>query len=175
MAGQKLNQVDKKQSAWRSPWLIGWILLIVVVLVVNIIMITFSISGNPGIVVEDYYDRGKDYEQNMLKRMARDPGWQMNIEAPDFIELDQPTTFRYTVVGKDGELVDVNKVVFYAYRPSDVNMDFSKEMQLVEPGLYQVDVSFPLKGAWDILVSAKGESDEYNTPLRIGVAIDWVP
>lgn len=175
MTSNETKMSGKKQSPWRNPWVIGWISLVVVVVVMNVVMVMFAVTGNPGIVADDFYDRGQDYEQNMLKKKARDPGWLMDIEAPDFIELNQPTTFHYTVTGKEGEAVKVNSVVFYAYRPSDVKMDFSKEMQMIEPGVYQVDVSFPLKGAWDVLVSAKGDQDEYNTPLRIGVAIDWVP
>lgn len=176
MADNEVKPIDKKQSAWwRNPWVIGWLSLLVVVLVMNIIMIMFSISGNPGVVTADYYDRGKDKEQNTLKKRARNPGWQMAIEAPEFIELDQPTTFRYTVTDREGETVQVDRVVFYAYRPSDDAMDFSKEMQMVEPGLYQVEVSFPLKGAWDLLVGAKSGEDEYHTSLRLGVGIDWVP
>ncbi len=175
MTSNESKRADSNQSPWRNPWVIGWIALVVVVVAMNIVMVTFSITGNPGIVAEDFYDRGQDYEQNMLKRQARDPGWLMEIESPDFIELAKPTTFNYTVTSKEGGQVTVDKVVFYAYRPSDAKMDFSKEMTLVEPGLYTVDVSFPLKGAWDVLVSAKTGEDEYNTPLRLGVAIDWVP
>lgn len=175
MTANSDKQSSNRHSGWRNPWVIGWVLLIVVVLVMNIVMILFSISGNPGIVAEDYYDRGQDYEQNMLKRMARDPGWLMRVEAPDYIELDTPTTFRYHVADKAGGTVQVDQVVFYAYRPSDAKKDFSQEMRMVSPGEYEANVSFPLKGAWDIIVSATNGEDEYNTSLRIGVAIDWVP
>jgi hypothetical protein len=48
-------------------------------------------------------------------------------------------------------------------------------MQRVGPGLYEVTVSFPLKGAWDTLVSIRNGEDEYQVAKRIGVGIDWIP
>jgi nitrogen fixation protein FixH len=169
------NKPNSNTSPWRNPWVIGWVSLVVIVVAMNVVMVMFAIKGNPGIVADDFYDRGQDYEQNMLKRQARDPGWLMDVESPEYIELAQPTTFTYTVSGKEGEHVEVDRVVFYVYRPSDAKMDFSKEMTEVAPGEYTVEVSFPLKGAWDVLVSAKTGDDEYNTSLRLGVAIDWIP
>ncbi|MEW8470307.1 MAG: FixH family protein, partial [Candidatus Thiodiazotropha sp.] len=81
----------------------------------------------------------------------------------------------YSVKDKDGYPISRHDVIFHAYRPSDANQDFSVPMKQTAPGEYQAEVSFPLKGAWDTLVSIKNGEDEYNTPKRIGVGIDWVP
>ena len=48
-------------------------------------------------------------------------------------------------------------------------------MREIEPGVYEAEISFPLIGAWDTLVSVKQGEDEYSTPQRIGVGMDWVP
>ena len=167
--------MSEKKSAWRSPWIIGWILMVVIFFTMNMIMIYLAQTNNPGLVVEDFYDRGQDYEQNMLKRQARNPGWQMVVEFPKKIEPGEPFVCRYSVTDKEGAPIDPNEVTFYAYRPSDARQDFHLPMQRVGQGLYEVEVSFALKGVWDTLVSAKWGEDEYNTPKRVSVGIDLIP
>ena len=167
--------MSDKNSAWRSPWVIAWVAMVVIFFSMNMVMIYMAVENDCGLVVDDFYDRGQDYEKNMLKRQARDPGWVMAIQFPRKIEIDEPVTCRFSVKDKMGQPVRPESVTFYAYRPSDKNADFSLPMKQVEPGLYEAEVSFPLLGAWDTLVSAKRGEDEFNTPKRIGVGIDWVP
>ena len=45
-------------SAWRSPWFIGLDWMVAVVLAVNATMITLAFVTNPGLVIDDYYERG---------------------------------------------------------------------------------------------------------------------
>jgi nitrogen fixation protein FixH len=164
-----------KNSPWRNPWVIGWISMVVIFITMNMIMIYMATNNNPGLVVDDFYKRGQDYEKNMLKRQARDPGWQMRIQLPKKIEFDEPVICRFRVADKAGQPVQPDSVTFYAYRPSDKAADFSSQMRMVEPGLYEAEVRFPLLGAWDTLVSAKQGDDEFYAPKRIGVGIDWIP
>ncbi|MDJ0806122.1 MAG: FixH family protein [Gammaproteobacteria bacterium] len=166
---------DKKNSAWRSPWVIAWVAMVVIFFTMNLIMIYMATDNSPGLVVDDFYERGQDYEKNMLKRQARDPGWKMRVELPRKIEVDQTVVCRFRVSDKAGQPVQPDGVTFYAYRPSDKDADFSVPMKLVAPGLYEAEVRFPLLGAWDTLVSARKGEDEFNTPKRIGVGMDWVP
>ena len=159
-----------KQSAWRSPWVIGWVAIVLVVLLVNGFMIFLAIDANPGLIVDDYYERGQNYEKNMVARMAKDPGWKMDISVPDALPLGLPTLVQFSLAAKDGGAVVPDSVIFHAYRPSDANADFSVPMKQVAPGRYQVEVTFGLKGVWDTLVSVQKDGDEYNEALRINVA-----
>ncbi|MCW8957281.1 MAG: FixH family protein, partial [Gammaproteobacteria bacterium] len=70
--------------AWRNPWVLGWIALVVIVLVVNIAMISLAFITNPGLVTEDYYEKGIDHEENFNKRMAARSalGWSYRTEFP---------------------------------------------------------------------------------------------
>lgn len=149
--------------------------MVVIFVTMNMIVIYLAQSNNPGLVAEDFYKRGQDYEQNMLKRQARDPGWQMQVELPKKIGVDEAVICRFTVLDAEGMPIEPTAVVFYAYRPSDAKADFTVPMQRVGPGRYEAEVRFPLLGAWDALVSAKQGDDEYNTAKRIGVGIDWLP
>ena len=136
----------QKQSAWRSPWVIAWFGLLFVFVIANGIMIYLAAEKSPGLVVKDFYERGQDYEQNMLKRLARDPGWNMKILAPAYIDVGIPVLFRFSVTDKTGDPITPDAVTLHAYRPSDADEDFSLPMKRVAPGKYQVEASFPLLG-----------------------------
>lgn len=153
-----------KQSAWRSPWVIAWIGILVVFVLVSGYRIYLAVQTNPGLVDADYYQRGQDYERNRLKKMARDPGWLMKLEAPLKVDVGKPARFHFRVTDKHGEPVTPDAVTFYVYRPSDAKKDFSQPMQAVGSGEYEADVTFPLLGLWDILVSVQNGEDEYNHP-----------
>ncbi|WP_428607675.1 FixH family protein [Sedimenticola sp.] len=160
-----------KQSPWRNPWIQGWIGLLVVFLIANMVMVYLAVSHNPGLVVDDYYERGQEYEKNMLKRQARNPGWQMKVIAPESVDVAKPTRFGVRIIGKDGYPVAPDSVTFYAYRPANSKLDFSVPMQATDSGVYEADINFPLLGVWDILISAKDGEDEYNLPYRISAGV----
>ncbi|MCP3869317.1 MAG: FixH family protein [Gammaproteobacteria bacterium] len=160
-----------KQSPWRSPWVITWVVLLITFIAVSGYRIFLAIDTNPGLVDENYYERGRSYEKERLKRMARDPGWKMRIEAPEFVDIAKPTGFGFVVTDKQGSPMTPDSVTFYVYRPSDAKRDFSLPMVKVADGRYQAEASFPLLGVWDILVSVKNGEDEYNLAHRISAGV----
>ncbi|PLY12168.1 MAG: nitrogen fixation protein FixH [Sedimenticola sp.] len=164
--------MSKKQSAFRSPWIIGWISMLIIFVIANIIMIYLAID-RPGLVVDDYYDRGQDYEKNMLKRQAkvRELGWKTKIEKPEYADIGMPVKYGFRISDKQGLPVVADSVTFFVYRPADDSQDFSVPMELVEPGYYQADITFPLLGVWDILVSVKKDEFELNEDSRISAGV----
>jgi nitrogen fixation protein FixH len=170
VAGNKIMNSPEKQSAFRSPWVLAWIGMLIVFVMANAVMIYLA-ADRPGLVVDDYYDRGQDYEKIMLKRMAKDLGWKMKVVKPKFADVGKPSEWKFSVMDKDGAPVKADSVTFYAYRPSDAKQDFSVEMELTAPGHYKADVTFPLLGVYDILVSVKKGEDEFNVPSRISAGV----
>ncbi len=163
---------DQQQSgipAWKSPWIIGWVLLVVTVLAVNIFMITLAFKTSPGLVNADFYERGQDYEKTLFTKRANDPGWHMKIDLPKQIIAGRQTQINFTVRDKAGVAVQPDSVTFFVYRPSDAGRDFSQPMEQVDKGLYSTEAQFVLKGFWDVLVSVRKGDDEYNVGERIVV------
>lgn len=161
---------DKRaNSAWRSPWVMGWIGLVVVVLGVNITMVYLAISTNPGLVTEDYYERGQDYERTLISKLERDPGWEMSADVPGDIRAGVRTPVRFFIVDKAGQPISPDSVEFFAYRPSDVERDFSMPMTEEGRGRYLAEVSFPLIGIWDTMVAVTDEGEEYTLGKRVNV------
>ncbi len=161
---------SKANSPWRSPWFLGWMGLLVAFLMANSYMVYLATSSGPGLVVNDYYDRGQDYEKNMMKRKAMDPGWKMEVMAPETIAMSKEVIVNFSVKDKAAKPVNRDSVVFHVYRPSDANMDFSVPMQRIDDGLYEAHMTFPLPGAWDVLVTVPNGEIEINYPKRIDVA-----
>ena len=161
---------ERSNSAWRSPWFIGWIGLIGVVLAVNLTMIVLAFATNPGLVVDDYYERGRDVERSLATRRAEAPGWTMSLDTPADVAENAPTWVRFFVVDTAGQPVRPDRVTYYAYRPSDRSADFSVPMVEEAPGRYVAEVTFSMPGLWDTLVAAETKGQEIVFDQRIGVA-----
>lgn len=163
--------MSNKQSPWRSPWVRAWLSMLVIFFLANAVMIYLAVDRNPGLVVEDFYERGQDYEENMLKRKAADPGWVMKLDRPKFVDVGQPASFTLDVKDRAGAPVDVDGVTVYAYRPSGKEHDFSVPADKVSPGRFQAELTFPLLGVWDILASARLGEAEYHVADRLSAGV----
>jgi nitrogen fixation protein FixH len=159
----------KTTPAWKSPWVIGWIALVMVVLIVNVGLVTLGIATNPGLVVDNFYDRGQNYEKTWASKQARDPGWVLHADIPGDLVVGEPTSLRFFLVDKAGRPAPVEEAHFYAYRPSDAHRDFDLPMIEEGPGRYRVDINFPLVGAWDTLIAVRHGGEEFNHGRRIQV------
>jgi nitrogen fixation protein FixH len=160
---KRISQSNK--SALRNPWVLGWLGLLSLVVIVNVGMITTAFVTSPGLVEKDYYEKGRDHEQNFLKkRTARNAlGWSFRLDIPEEVTIGQKTAIRFSIVDKFGvALKDIN-IDLLAYRPSDASADINKSMQVFAPGQYQADVRFTLKGAWDLQVNATKTAEKGNT------------
>ncbi len=162
--------MSENKSAWRSPWVIGWIGIVVTVVTANSIMIYLAMDANPGLVVEDYYERGQDYEKHMLARMAKDPGWTFEVVAPRAPQVGEPALIMLTLSDQAGLPVTADNATFFAYRPSDAKQDFALPMVQEGPGQFSVAVAFPLKGVWDTLVNVQQGALEVNHAKRFIVS-----
>lgn len=162
----------KKQSAFKSPWVIGWISLVVVVLSVNAYMIYKAIGNNPGLVVEDFYERGQDYEENIVKKLNNNLKWSTVISAEN-IHYNKPGKIRFKITDKQNIKPALDSITLFAYRPADARLDFSGSMEPIREAEsefhYQTELTFPAKGVWDILVSATIKGQEVNFGKRIFV------
>ncbi len=159
---RRFSQSSKR--AWRNPWVIGWMALLVVVLLANIGMITLAFVTGPGLVDKDYYEHGRDFERNRLKRLAvrNALGWTAHLDMPEKNLQGVPAIYRFSVVDREGVPVDNLEARITTYRPSDADADFSVPMERYAPGMYQAKLNFPLKGHWEITVSVKHGDESYD-------------
>ena len=161
----------EKDSALKSPWIRGLIAMMAVIVTVNIIMITVAFKSSPGLVVDDYYEKGKNYNKSLEKMAAQKAlDWEVHLSAPEKIELGEKTRYGLTVVDRSRSPLLADKVEIYAFRPSDVAADFSVQMIPQGAGQYAVDLMFPLPGVWDLVVSIVKGDDQFEVTERIFVS-----
>ena len=167
----KFISQDNKQ-AFRNPWVIGWISAIVLVVCVNIVFIFTAAITNPGLVDEDYYEKGQDHEKNFQSKQAmrNELGWQMNLAPANKPVIGEPVTYTFNAVDTAGVPIAADKAVLYAYRPSDVSADFQLDMSEVAAGVYSVEAVFPLKGIWDVTATLHKGDKSLDTTRRISVS-----
>ena len=167
--GSKYSQSNTEGR--RNPWVIAWFGVVAVFLGVNAIFIVFAVTSNPGLVVEDYYEQGRLYEKNAIKRLAayKNLQWESKLEIPEAITLNKPDTYRFSAVDSRGLPINDADVQLVAYRPSDADADFSTTLQPIAPGLYQASLSFPLPGVWDLNVKVQRGEDRLEMVQRLSV------
>jgi len=171
-----INQLSTKYSqsnteGKRNPWVIGWFGVVAVFLSVNAIFVVLAVTSSPGLVIEDYYEQGRLYEKNAIKRLTAHNRlqWESKLEIPEVISLHTPDNYRFSAADSRGLPIRDADVQVVAYRPSDANADFTTTLQPIAPGLYQASLSFPLPGIWDLNIKVQHGDDRLEMVQRLSV------
>ena len=161
-------QTDKKDTrdwsvAWKNPLVIFWVAIILVVLMVNFFMVSMAIVTNPGLVIDDFYERGKNHASVLAERQKMEQlGWQLKVDMPDLIEA-KSDRIALEVLDKENLHFNVDSATLYYYRPSDRNLDGSLVLdQLDKTGYYAADLNLPLKGKWDFIIEVVKGDKKYS-------------
>ncbi|WP_455219289.1 FixH family protein [Kaarinaea lacus] len=167
--GSKYSQSNTEGK--RNPWVIGWFGVVAVFLAVNAVFIVLAVVSNPGLVVEDYYEQGRQYEKNAIKRLTAHNKlqWQSKLEIPEAVTLNTVDTYRFSAVDSRGLPIRDADVQVVAYRPSDAGADFTTTLEPIAPGLYQASLSFPLPGIWDLNIKVQRGDDRLEMVQRLSV------
>lgn len=155
--------------AWKSPWVWGMALGVLVMVGANVVMITIGMNTHPGLVVSDFYDRGKNYFNAEQKRVdeASRLGWKLDFKLPEQPKYNVAQTYDMAVIGGDGYPLANAEVMLEAFRPSDESKDFSVPLIAKGNGTYGAEVVFPLPGNWDVIVTVKRNSDKQDLAKRV--------
>lgn len=168
--------IDQKKDtrdwsvAWKNPFVLVWLGILVVVVMVNFFMVGMAYVTNPGLVIDDFYERGKNQAAIMAKRLESEKlGWQLDVDLPVLVE-NQTAAIALQLTNKEQKAFDADSAVLYYYRPSDKNLDGSIELvSQAATGLYQAEFSLPLKGKWDLMIEVIKGDDKYNIGRSIMV------
>ena len=169
------NQISQDNpKALKNPWVLGWLALLLVVVAVNIGFISLAFITNPGLVDKNYYENAQDYEENLIKyRNARASlGWTYQADFPQNPVMGKQEMYRLTVVDKAGLPLTAASIKVNVYRPSDEAADFTTELSEVGAGIYEGNITFPLKGIWEITVDIERENDRYDFTRRASIVTE---
>lgn len=164
-----VSQANKE--GLRNPWFLGLLGMMGVFFLVNFTFIVFAIISNPGLVDNNYYENGRDYEKHLISQRAQRQqlGWQTRFELPSATMAGIPSMFRFSAADSLGLPLEQANVVVSAYRPSNANDDFKQKLETVGPGIYQAQIRFPLPGVWDVSLIASYQGKRFSKQRRIHV------
>lgn len=150
---------DYLKEDFKNPWFLAVLGLIGVALAGTIWMAVIAGSTSPGLVSEDYYEKGKNYFHEVPKE-ATAPAWRLNLLVPPMPKVNEAQNYRLYVIDEAGKPVSTGEMTLYAYRPSDAKADFSVKMVKSDAGTFVASMTFPLAGTWDLIaqVNASGKS-----------------
>jgi nitrogen fixation protein FixH len=154
----------------KNPWVLGLILFLCVFLLMNAIFIYLAFRQPPNLVVQDFYERGKDYQitQKNIER-EKQLGWSGMILTPAKMRANQKQNIEAIIQGNNSAVLHLDSVEFHAYRPSDSRADFMATMQQSTFGKYDADIIFTLPGVWDVIVEAKRGDDKFLLTRRVSI------
>jgi len=162
---------DKKNRAFRSPYVWALFVLFAIVFTVNYGFIKAALTTSPGLVTEKYYKYG--LQQNKFDRQYRmqaERGWHVDLEVDDTIQANQPTTITLVVTDRYAQPISHAHAEVRAYRPSDAKADVLLKLEETDKkGVYQAELTLLTPGIWDMnLLFAK---DEYKYMLNKRIVI----
>ncbi|GHF19555.1 hypothetical protein GCM10017044_12820 [Kordiimonas sediminis] len=148
-------------------WVLGFF---AVVISVNIVMAYFALGTFSGVVTDDAYSKGRDYNQTLeaAKEQAK-LGWQAQFQATSLSESEYALSV--TLADKDGVPLDDLTVSLELRRPARQDLDQTVSLARVGAGEYRGVVSLPLQGRWLVHITAqRGETtfllnDEFMTAV----------
>ncbi|MFO7593882.1 MAG: FixH family protein [Pseudomonadota bacterium] len=163
---------DSKQ-AFSNPWVLGWLGMLVGVVLVNVIFIVTAFKTSPGLVDEEYYEKGRAVEENFQERLkARNRlGWDIGLQVPEEVFVGRAGNYTVNIVDQVGMPIREAEVALQAYRPSDASADINAPMEPIAGGVYQTRLNLPLKGVWDMVVTVRQGDDELQIERRINAVL----
>lgn len=166
-----MAKVIKRESPWQNPWV--WLLIGImgVTLLVNGTLITIAFLSPPGLVVEDYYEKGKTYLYNQAQTQKDEArlAWDLELDIPKSPHLNNNDSYLVRAVDSRGQAIKGAQAEFAAFRPAEYGNDFTLAMREVGAGYYAANVNFSLPGNWDLIVTVQQGEDKLDIAKRIFV------
>ncbi len=161
---------DQLKADLKNPWLKGILAVVGVTLIVNTCFITYAYIFPPNLVVQDYYERGKNYFHDAQARdKTASTAWRLQLLLPNSIKSNEIITSRLYVMDHEGKPIRSGIVLLSAYRPSDASHDFTVELKRTDAGTFTAPISFPLPGHWDLIARIDAGDHHFDTAQRIFV------
>ena len=164
-----MNTPNKKNKAFRSPYVWSVLALFAIVFTVNYGFITVALDTSPGLVTEKYYKYG--LQQNKFDhqfRIQAERGWDVDLQIDDAIQANQPSLITLVVTDKYAQPISKGHAELRAYRPSDAKADILLNLEETsKKGVYQAQLTLPTPGVWDMNLLFAKDEDKHMLNQRV--------
>ena len=137
--------------------LFGMLAFFAVVLAANAAFIFLALDSWSGLVTDSPYQRGIAYNQTLAEAAdQRALGWTGDIAfIPD---SDGKGRLEMTLRDRRGAPLEDLHVTGQVRRPTNEGLDQDIALERRGPGLYAVELALPLRGQWDLRLTAKSRT-----------------
>lgn len=146
------------------PW--SFVGMLVVVAAVNAVMITVGIRTWPGLISDNYYRRGVEYNSH-LEEIAQEAqlGWQVTTEA------DRSSTGDVTLLVEVRDANDLplaaEQVTATLRRPTNTGQDQTRELRWHNAGRWSASFGELPSGQWDLELHVRAGDHRHRSHERI--------
>jgi len=161
--------VDSQESELNGryrwiPWIfVGFFL---VVFTVNGIFVYLATTSWVGLVTENPYDRGLNYNEVLAAKAAQDQlGWNHSLafERTGLSGNTVTGVLTLSLTGHDGTGLDGATVKAVVERPGRYSQAFVLYLDQTGDGQYAAGFELPLPGQWHVRLAAKKGADSYRS------------
>lgn len=117
-------------------------------------------SAFPGVVEHDYQKKESQY--NAYLQQVEDQnrrGWVVHKGWLGPVRAGRPGVFQVTVADRNGAPVTAAEIEGGFLRPSDTRLDHRFALAETAPGQYQVELTLPVPGVWDLVLEIRHGDD----------------
>lgn len=166
MTNAKMSaQAGDQTGAW-IPWV--FFSLFLIVLAVNGTMITLAVSTFTGMETTSAYKKGIDYNQRLAAAAEQERlGWQASLDAT--ADKAGKVMLTFALADHKGAPITAAKVRARVDRPLQQGFEQIIAFDEIAEGGYAAAVDLPLKGQWDIDLTANVRGQRYQFTERIQV------
>lgn len=152
-----MNMVVTRERGWWYPYI--FVGCFVVVVGVNAALAYFATSTFTGLETEGAYQKGLAYNQNLaLAKAQEEQGWAADTKVTpgligvDGVQVEIAVSYR----DRDGKPLEGLEVRADLIRPTAKGYDHRETLKPLGNGVYGGTYKLPVKGVWDMDVTASG-------------------
>ena len=169
MAMTAMSNPDRKRATAAGSW-IPWVFigLFGVVLIANGTMIAVAISTFTGMETVSAYKKGLSYNKRLAAaEMQEKLGWQASLNAK--AGEGDAMIITFVLDDKEGAPIAAADVRARFERPLQDGLDQTVTFDEAKSGRYRATVDLPLKGQWEVALTADVRGHRYQLTKRIQV------
>jgi nitrogen fixation protein FixH len=138
------------------PWC--FVIFFAVIAVLDGIFVYMAVSTQTGVVTEQAYEKGLAYNE-LLEQAKQRP------------EINQKASYKdgvlsWSLANKDESPISNAVVTAHIKRPVQDGYDFDITLSHKGNGLYEADITLPMKGLWQAGLNSEWDNQKYQTSLK---------
>ena len=157
--------VMRKSDRW-IPWY--FVAFFIGLTILNAFFLYIATSTHTGVVTENSYEKGLNYNDTIAAYES-----QQALDFDGAIVFHDEGVLRFALHDAKASALDISMVTAYVSRPTQAGYDFSVVLPRVESvtkadaGMYETKIDFPLKGQWDVRITAEWHGQHFQKHKRI--------